>query len=328
MNHSWSNNLRFDPIPSLLDFCHPVVTYFTRRDLLGEKTGQFEKILDDKKIVGILKKQNQDGSWSYPKRKNPNPVENYDLLQTYRNLRILVENFGMDLAQPSVSRAVEYLFAHQSAEGDIRGIFGSQYAPHYSGGILELIIKAGYEKDPRVHLAFQWFESTRQEEGGWAWPLRTAKISYQDAIEMEEPVSSDYSKPFSHALTMFVIRAYAAHPEFRQSSIAHQAGVLVKSRFFQADKYNDRRSADYWFKFQYPYWWGNLLTALDSLSLFGFSRLDPDLKKGLDWFRENQLENGFWPTGYGKGDKVDENQAWVSLAICRVIKRFFTKEMA
>jgi len=323
MESSWVKILRYNPISPLMEFGDPLLQYFTQRDLLDGDLDTLEKLWDSPVLHKLLAKQNNNGSWSYPKRKNAHPIENYDLLQTYRNLRILIETYGMNRDQSPISRAVEYLFSHQSSEGDIRGIFGSQYAPHYTGGMLELIIKAGYEYDPRVQKTFRWYEETRQVDGGWAWSLRTTKTSYKEAIEIEEPVVSAYSKPFSHALTMFVIRAYAAHSVYRSSSTAHQAGELVKSRFFQADKYSDRKSADYWFKYQYPFWWGNLLTAMDSLSRMDFTADDPDVIKGLEWFVENQQENGLWPTGYGKGEKVNENQAWVCLAICRVIMRFY-----
>ena len=320
MEVSWVKSLKYNSILPLMDFGDPAIEYFTQRDLLDENPGIPDQLWDSPKLLKILKKQNKNGSWSYPKRKNAHRTENYDLLHTFRNLRYLIETWGMDHRHTAVSGAVEYLLAHQSLDGDIRGIFGSQYAPHYTGGMLELIIKAGYGTDLRVQKTFQWFKETRQEDGGWAWPLRTTNTRYQEAIEMDEPVRSDYSKPFSHALTMFVIRAYAAHSEFRNSPIAHHAGKLIKGRFFQADKYNDRKSVDYWFKFQYPFWWGSLLTALDSLSMLGFGADDPDICRGLDWLQENQCPDGFWPTGYGAGDRADENQAWVSLAICRVVK--------
>jgi hypothetical protein len=322
MSRQWIKALPVDPIPDLLRFEDQALLYFTKCDLLQESPGSIEDIWQDPHLAKLLKKQNQDGSWSYPKRANANPNENYDLLQTYRNLRVLIETYGMDKNKECVTQAVEFLLGSQSSEGDFRGIFGSQYAPHYTAGMLELIIKAGYENDPRVHKTFQWFEDTRQEDGGWAWPLRTSNTAYQDAIVLDYPVQSDYSKPFSHALSLFVIRAYAVHPNFRESFTAKKTGKLIKSRFFKADKYADRKSVGYWFKFQYPFWWGNLLTALDSLSRLGFKMDDPDVNKGLEWFYDNQLESGLWPTGYGKGKRNDENQAWVGLAVCRVIKKF------
>ncbi len=97
----------------------------------------------------------------------------------------------------------------------------------------------------------------------------------------------------------------------------------MKSRFFKPDKYSDRRAVSYWTKFQYPFWWANILTALDSLSFIGFSPDDADVRKGLDWFVAHQEEAGLWPTSYDKGPKAQAMDSWVGLAICRVFKRFY-----
>ena len=275
------------------------------------------------RVEKIISKQHPSGCWVYPSRgKCAHPSENYDLLQTYRTMGILIEMYGMDKTHPAISKGAEYFLTHQAEEGDIRGIFGSQYAPHYTAGILELLIKAGFDQDSRIKKCFNWYEKNQQEDGGWAWPLRTTNVNYQDAIEMPAPVKTDTTQPFSHALTGFVIRAYAAHPEYRMSTIAIQTGTLLKGRFFKPDKYPDRRAADYWYKFQYPFWWGNLLTALDSLSRMEFSKADYEISQGLIWFQENQRPNGFWQTGYGQGKKADINQVWISLAVCRTLMQF------
>jgi hypothetical protein len=119
-----------------------------------------------------------------------------------------------------------------------------------------------------------------------------------------------------------VLRAFAAHPRRRRSEEARVAGERLKSRLFKPDKYNDRKAVHYWLKFQYPFWWSNLLTALDSLSLIGFPPEDADVRQGLDWFVSNQEDDTMWPTGYGKGRKAESARLWVGLAICRVLKRF------
>ena len=319
----WTKRINRSPLQPLLDFGDTALDYFIRQDLMEEASGEIQEIWTLPEVKIILEKQNQDGSWTYPKRgKSAHPSENYHILQTYRILGILVEMYGLDNNHPAIPRAAEYIFSHQTEEGDIRGIFGFQYAPHYTAGLIELLIKAGYGQDPRITKGILWFDGTRQEDGGWAWPLRTARVNYKIAIEMDQPVQTNPSKPFSHALTGFVIRAYAAHAVYKGSTIALDAGNLLKSRFFQADKYADRRAVEYWWKYQYPFWWGNLLTVMDSLSRMGFSTGDSDIIKGLKWFRDNQLNNGFWPTGYGKGNQKDMNQAWVSLAVCRMLKRF------
>ena len=313
-----------DPIPKLLSSEIEALRIFVRRDLLNEETGPIKSLWELPETGKILFKQQPDGSWKYPSsRKGGYENENYNLLETYRQLRFLIEQFGMDKKHPSITKAAEYVLAHQSTEGDIRGIFGSQYAPHYTAGLLELLVKAGFVDDTRIEKCYAWFHATRQEAGGWAWPLRTANVSYHDAITQDEPVQSDRSKPFAHALTGFVLRAYAAHPEYRKSKVAWDAGELMKSRFFKPDKYSDRKAADYWTKFQFPFWWANLLTGLDSLSLIGFSRDDEEVERGLEWFITNQNDDGLWPTGYGKGKKAETMREWVGLAVCRMMKRFY-----
>jgi hypothetical protein len=315
--------LHIDPIPTLLGSDDEVLVYFVRRDLEGDDLGPIESLWELPKVGKILAKQQPDGSWKYPSsRKGGYENENYDLLETYRQLRYLIDQFGIDRQHESIFRAAEYVLAHQSPEGDIRGIFGSQYAPHYTAGLLELLIRAGYVHEPEIEKCFSWLDKAKQDDGGWAWPLRTAKVKYEDAIIQDEPVQSDKTKPFAHALTGFVLRAYAAHPKYRSSSDAWNAGELMKSRFFKPDKYSDRKAVEYWTKFQFPFWWANLLTTLDSLSMIDFSREDEQAQKGLDWFSANQREDGLWPSGYGKGKKAQAMDGWVGLAICRMLKRF------
>ena len=144
--------------------------------------------------------------------------------------------------------------------------------------------------------------------------------------EYAEPVEPDRSMPFSHNWTNMVLQAFAAHPVYRNSPEAIAAASLLKSRFFKPDLYSSYRDAGYWVRF--VHWWPNLLMALDSLSLMGFSRDDPDIAGGLAWFTDNQREDGLWDVSYKKGDKGAggkkhaEERLWVSLTICRVFKRF------
>jgi hypothetical protein len=96
------------------------------------------------------------------------------------------------------------------------------------------------------------------------------------------------------------------------------------------DKYNDRRAPLYWTKFQYPFWWTNILTALDSLSPLGFPADDRDVRKALDWLSSHQEPTGLWRTSceQAKAEKPRprelEARLWVGLAVCRVLKRFYS----
>lgn len=119
-------------------------------------------------VQALLRKQNDDGSWRYRavRRTSLRSGENYDQLETYRIIGQLVEKSGMTRAHPAVQRAAECLFSFQTDEGDFRGIYGTQYTPHYTAGIMELLIKAGYANDERIARGFAWLLSMRQRDGG------------------------------------------------------------------------------------------------------------------------------------------------------------------
>jgi hypothetical protein len=187
---------------------------------------------------------------------------------------------------------------------------------------MELLIKAGYGGDSRVENGFRWLLSIRQNDGGWAIPLRTAAIKFNTAILKKAAVKPDKTKPFSHLATGVVLRAFAAHEKYRKVEAAKTAGELLASRFFKKDVYPDRQTVDYWLKFSYPFWFTDLLSSLDSLSLMGFAADHPQIAKALDWFIKGQGADGVWKLNLLR-NKDKDLSLWLSLTICRVFKRFY-----
>jgi hypothetical protein len=165
----------------------------------------------------------------------------------------------------------------------------------------------------------------RQDDGGWAVPMRTGvpkgSSTVKEAFWAEETIQPDRSRPFSHWCTGIVLRAFAAHEEYRRAPEARAAGELLKSRFFKADPYPDRKAASFWEKIRYPFWWTGILSALDSLWWLGFSEEDPDIKKGLEWLIDNQEENGLWKARYLSGGDKDIH-LWTTVHVCRVLRRY------
>ncbi len=325
-----TQNLNVDPIPCLLDTKDDALTFFVRRDLLDEDSAPIENLWELPRAIQLIKKQKENGSWRYGGQGRVKfPYNNYDLLETFRNLRILVEMHGMNKDHPAILGAAEFVFSCQTNEGDFRGIIGNQYMPYYHGAICELLIKAGYADDSRVIKGLDWLLSVRQDDGGWLIPTQLVPPSMKtDQYWQSDPTPTDPSKPHAHLATGMALRAFAAHPQYRHRKEAKLAGERLKERFFKADKYNDRKAPDYWLKLQFPFWWTNLLTGLDSLSKLGFPKSDPDIQRGLDWFAANQEDDGLWPTGYGKGNKSEENRLWVGLAVCRVLKAFNIRQVS
>lgn len=320
---SWTRQLERNPIPALLAGGVAAVVYFTRRDLLEEKVGPLASLWQAGVARSIVRLQQRDGSWRYPSgRTRLRSRENYDQLETYRRVGQLVEKYGMTREAPALARAAERLFRFQTREGDFRGIYGNQYTPNYSAGILELLIKAGYVDDSRVDRGLRWLLSTRQDDGGWALPLRTAGKNLSEAFAKVAPLPGNPKRPASHLITGVVLRAFAAHPTYRRRQEAKRAGEILLSRFFKPDHYPDRKAAGLWTKFTYPFWFTDLLSSLDSLSLLGFRSDDPRIEAALEWFRARQDEEGLWDLPLLKtGDK--DQRLFLALGICRVFRRFY-----
>jgi hypothetical protein len=325
---SWRRHLNLDPIPPLLFSGDEALQHFVRRDLLGEEVGPLSRLWQLPKAQRILKKQQPDGSWRYPGRQIHRD-ENYSLVETWRQFRFLVEEYEFSREEPSAARAAEFLLSCQTGDGDIRGFIANQYATYYTGAILSLLIKAGYEDDPRIEKGLQWLLSMRQDDMGWSVPIIThdfgRETMYRLTSQYAEPVEPDRSKPFSHNCTGMVLRAFAAHRRYRTSEAAKLAARLLKSRFFQPDWYSSYHAASYWVRFEYPFWWNNLVAALDSVSLIDPTR-DRQIEAALGWLVDHQEQDGLWNATYVSGKEADnartrETRLWVSLAICRVLRR-------
>jgi len=325
----WTRELKYNPVLSLLNSGNVAVSYFSRRDLLEERVEPVEELWELAEPERIIARQQSDGSWRYPSPKlEIRSQENYNQLETYRMLGILVEKYGFTREHQALQKAAEFLFKFQTEEGDFRGIFGNQYNPYYTAAFMEILTKAGYDDDPRVEAGFHWLLSVRQKDGGWAIPARTVKgknsLTLMRAIRKPEPIQPDRSEPFSHMVTGVVLRAFAAHPKHRRDMEAKSAGELLKSRFFQSDRYPDRKAPSFWTSFSYPFWFTDLLSSLDSLSQLEFSSKDQDVRKALDWFVGKQKENGLWKLRMLK-TKSSDLSLWLSLAVSKVFERFYGK---
>lgn len=321
--NKWLNDFKYNPIPPLLESKNRAIISFVHRDLL-EKNVLVNDLWQLSEPQRILGGQKPNGSWLYPGgNEHIRSQENYDQLETYRNLGILVDQFGFNAEHPAIQKATEYLFTFQTQAGELRGIYGNQCSPNYSAGITELLIKAGYGNDPRVRKVFKWLISIRQEDGGWAIPFRTRDRKLDIFAAHSKTIEPDKSKPFSHMVTGIVLRAFAAHPKYRRSKEAQQAGQLLLSNLFKRDNYPDRAAPEYWLRFSFPFWFTDLISALDSLPLLGFSKNESQIDKALTWFIKNQQKNGAWELKITKGRNRDILQLWLALAICKIFKRFY-----
>ncbi|MDW5563954.1 MAG: prenyltransferase/squalene oxidase repeat-containing protein [Methanomassiliicoccus sp.] len=312
--------LMYDPLPWLLRSSNLAVRLRAAHELDGQPA-DYRSILEMPAVKRILRQQQGDGSWRYPGRRADEWM-NYEYLETYRQLGELVEMYGLRSGHPAIARGTEFMFSLQTGEGDFRGIYGTEYSPNYTAGVLELMVRAGLEDDPRVGKGFDWLLSMRQDDGGWAVPLRTVGWKfYAPRPSGPGPVQPDRTKPSSHMVTGVVMRALAASERHRHRDDVQEAGYWLASRFFRPDRYPDRRAADYWTKFTYPFWFTDLASSLDALSAMGVPADHPPVAEAIEWFRSRQREDGSWRLTYLKniGKDVD---LWVHFGLCRSLKRY------
>ena len=310
--------LRHDTVAVLLAAGDPALVNTARRDLLGEEipAGSLGELPVARRIIA---RQQPDGRWRY-QGGNPDVRSRaaYDQLETYRQLAVLVGKYGLDRRHPAVTAAAAFLASFQAGEGDYRGIYGHQYTPNYSAAITEVLLRAGYEGSPQVESTMRWLLAMRQDDGGWAIPARTLGLNLEAILSARQALEPDRSQPSSHLITGIVLRALAGHPGYRHASATRQAADLLKSRFFRRDAYPDRAAPSYWLVFSYPYWWTDLLSALDSLAQIGLRAGDPGIARGVAWFIDNQEPNGLWNTGHNR-PKGRHSDQWVGLAVCRML---------
>lgn len=312
--------LPYDPLPPLLSSSDMAVRLRAARELDGQNV-DLAALRDLPAVRKRVARQQKDGSWRYPGRR-ADGATNYEYLETYRAMGELVELYALDDAHPAVSRAAEYLFTLQTDEGDFRGIYGKEYSPNYTAGVLELMIHAGLGHDERVERGLRWLLSCRQTDGGWAAPLRTRGWKFRDPLPGgSEPVRPDTTKPSSHMITGMVLRAFAASDLYRRREETLKAAAFLASRLLLPDRYPDRKGVEYWTKFSFPFWFTDLVSALDSLSLIGIPADNPSVAKAMEWFRSRQRSDGTWRLQYlkGAGISIDE---WVHFALCRALRRY------
>ena len=187
--------LKVDSVPLLASSGNVAISFFARRDLLDLETDPVSTLWRLPEAQRIVRAQQPDGSWRYPGGKpHVRSQENYDQLETFRQAGTLVEKFGFTCEHPAIERAADFLFSFQTAEGDFRGIYGNQYATTYVGAIIEVLVKAGYARDPRIASAFRWLLTMRQSDGGWAIPVRTVGVPFSEFTNVRrypEPIPPD-----------------------------------------------------------------------------------------------------------------------------------------
>jgi hypothetical protein len=303
-------------IKALLSTDNEALIAFTKQNLLEEELN-IEKLWVLPYVKKILENQQSNGSWLYPNKKAilRSPT-NYEQYQTYKTVAELVEFYGLNKKHDAIKKAADYLFSFQTKEGEFRGIYGNQYSPNYSASITEFLIKAGYD-GIKIEKSLNWLLRVKQDDGGWAIPLRTRNRELE-AMNEKQTIEPDKTKPFSHLVTGIVLRPFSLMPSYR--SRVKDAGMLLADRVFTRDKYPDRQGVEYWTKFTYPYHWTDILSTIDTLTHLEIYD-HPKFNQIIRWFKQHKQDNGIYNVSVMAGAKYKDIKYWINLQYLNVLKR-------
>jgi hypothetical protein len=194
-------------------------------------------------------------------------------------------------------------------------MYGNQYSPNYSASITEFLIKAGYN-GTRIKKSLDWLLEIRQDDGGWAIPLRT-RSEKLDALYQKETIEPDKTKPFSHLVTGIVLRPFSLLNLYKEK--VYEAGMLLVDRVFTRDKYSDRQGVEYWTKFTYPYHWTDILSTLDTLTQLGIKE-HPKICEIQAWFDGRKQKDGTYDVSVMAGAKYKDIKYWITLRYLSILK--------
>jgi hypothetical protein len=63
--------------------------------------------------------------------------------------------FDFNHTHPQIQKAAEFVFQCQRDQSDFSGFLAYQYATYYTGALLDLLIKTGFQNNPRVERGMQ-----------------------------------------------------------------------------------------------------------------------------------------------------------------------------
>jgi hypothetical protein len=118
-----------------------------------------------------------------------------------------------------------------------------------------------------------------------------------------------------------VLRAFAADPDWREAAEVRLAGELLASRLFKRDPYGDRGDASYWERVSFPFWFTDIVSALDTLSRLGFPPRSAPIAGALERLSELQRDDGTFALKLLRAKDMDLPW-WICLAIYRSLQRW------
>jgi hypothetical protein len=331
----WTDRLKGNPLPWLLDEAAPAVRHLALRRLLDRPADDPEVVvaraaaMATDPIAAFLAAQDPEGWWG-----KPGSGYNPKYESTVWSL-IFLDQMGADGSNPRVRQGCEYLLTHtQTSSGGFGAMARkdiipppSSVAPCVHGNLLRAMLGFGLLDDERVRRAIDFGAAATTGEG---------EIHFYKS-SMSGPgfrCGANDGLPCAWGATK-VLLALARVPVERRSP-AVQRAVDAGVEFLLG---RDPAVADYpmgwgatkpsgsWFRLGFPSGYvADVLQVLEALCEAG-AAADPRLTNAVEWLLSQQDGEGRWANRYayqGKLaapiDRPNEPSRWVTLRACTVLK--------
>jgi hypothetical protein len=332
---TWTDRLRDDPLPWLLDESAPAVRHLALRRLLDRAGGDPEvaaaqaAAMRTNPIAAFLAAQHPEGWWS-----KPGAGYGPKYTSTVWSL-VFLDQLGADGADPRIHVGCEYLLAHtQTTSGGFGAVASGENIPAPSsvvhclnGNLVRALVGFGWLDDERVQhaIAFQAAAITGQGEIRFyrsSMPGPGCRCGANDGL----PCAWGAAKAL---LALARIPAARRSPAV-QRAVDAGAELLLSRDPAVADYpmgYGNTKPSGSWFKLGFPSGYvTDVLQVLEAICAAGAAG-DRRLDHAIEWLLSQQDADGRWANRYaydGKMvvdiDRPGQPSRWVTLRACTVLK--------
>lgn len=331
----WTDGLRDDPLPWLLEETTPAVRHLALRRILDRPEDDPEvhaartAAMRTDPIAAMLDAQDPAGWWG-------RPGSGYG--PKYRSTVwtvVFLEQLGADGADPRIAAACAYLLDHtQTTSGGFGAIASGESRPPPStvvhclnGNLLRALIGFGWLDDDRVARSIEWQAAAITGDG----EIRFYRSSLPGPGFR---CGANDGLPCAWGATKAVLALARIPPDRRGARVqrALDTGVdfLLSRDPAEADYpmgYGNTRPNGSWFRLGFPSGYvTDVIQVLEAVCEAGAAG-DRRLGRALDWLLARQDERGRWANRYAYAGKmivdIDEPgrpSKWVTLRVCRVLK--------
>ncbi len=222
----------------------------------------------------ILSNQDSEGYWASDRSLyRPKYISTNWML-------LILSDLGLTKADPGIDKACQrWMKLFSTKDGGFAGSNkgGAKYG-HVctTGNTARALVKFGYQDDPRVRRAFDWFVKYQAEKGGWScFDVGTPRKGRN--LDSWEPLS-----------------AFAVYP--RQKWTRSMKAAVEKGAEFFLERELHRQGDRYepWYRFHYPvHYYYDILVGLDFMTALGYTE-DKRLDYAVTLLRNKRRSDGRW----------------------------------